>query len=276
MVLGFLLFCLFSLNVPAQKIAVLTPDKTARSQIFAAALGKLLSENYKVLDFALSEAAFRSAVYENFFNLSASEAKNIGAAVGCNYFLLVKQEVLRRSSLQKEEYYESYAVIYLVSSRTGNLVFWKLSSFEAGNPLAAEEKLFDSVDSLTKEISDRLQAAKIKEIQASDNLNIEELPPENTPEAKNFRPPLPYRRIKPEYTETADFYNIEATVDILVDVDADGRILRTEVTHWAGYGLDESVEEAVRKMNWRPAERNGKRLPARILLRYNFRDIEDE
>ena len=87
---------------------------------------------------------------------------------------------------------------------------------------------------------------------------IEEVPNENTPEAKNFRPPLPYRRISPEYTKIANYYDVEATVDILIDVDADGKILKTEIVRWAGYGLDESVTETVRKMNWRPAERNRK------------------
>ena len=271
--------CVFALilafPVFAQKIAVLTPDQTVGSQIFAARLEKSLSQNYNILDASLSEAAFRSNSYENPFNLSSTEAKNIGARVGCNYFLLVKYETLRRSSFKKDEYYESYAVIYAVSSRTGNLVFWKLNSFEADKPSAAEKKLFDSIDATAKEISDNLQAAKYREITQTENRNIEELPLENSPEAKNFRPPLPYRRIKPEYTATANFYDIEATVDISVDVDENGKILRTEITRWAGYGLDESVTEAVRKMNWRPATRSGKLLPLRILLRYNFKNIED-
>ena len=275
-----LLLCAFALilafPVFAQKIAVLTPDKTAGSQIFAAELGKSLSQDYKVLDASLSEAAFRSNSYENPFNLSSTEAKNIGARVGCNYFLLVKSETLRRSSFKKDEYYESYAVVYAVSSRTGNLVFWKLNSFETDKLSEAEKKLFDSMNALVKEISDSLQTAKNREILQTGSRNIEELPLENSPEAKNFRPPLPYRRISPIYTATANFYDIEATVDILVDVDETGKILRTEITRWAGYGLDESVMEAVRKMNWRPAERSGKTLPMRILLRYNFKNIEDE
>ncbi len=273
------LVCLLGLlvsSITAQKIAVLTPDKTVGGQFFAAQLGKSLSRDYKILDTALSEAAFRSNSYENPFNLSSTEAKNIGAAIGCNYFLLVKYETLRRSSFKRDEYYESYAVIFAVSSRTGNLVFWKLNSFEADKPSEAEKKLFDSIGALAKEISDALQAAKNREITQSPERKIEEPPSENSPETKNFRPPLPFRRIKPEYTAQANFYDIEATVDILVDVDETGKILRSEITRWAGYGLDESVMEAVRKMNWRPAQRSGKTLPMRILLRYNFKNIEDE
>lgn len=275
-----ILFCLLAahcllLSAHAQKVAVLTPDKTARSQAFAVELEKFLSPDYKILDASLSEAAFAAGVYENSFNLSTAEAKTIGARVGCHYFLLIKYETLRRSSFKREAYYESYAVVYAVSARTGNLVFWKLNSFEAAQPSESEKKLFDSGRALAKEISGVLRAANNREIKPSDDRTIDEPPAENSPEAGNFRPPLPFRRIKPEYTAQANFYNVEATVDILVDVDETGKILKTEIARWAGYGLDESVAEAVRKMNWRPAERGGKTLPMRILLRYNFKDIED-
>lgn len=274
-VVFFAFFLLFSINISAQTIAVLTPERTVWSQAFAAEIEKYLSPDFKILDSDLSSVAFRAVAYENPFNLSLTEAKTIGAAIGCRYFLLVKSETLRRSTFKREEYYESYAVVYAVSARTGNLVFWKLNSTEAGHPSEAEKNLFDSARPLAEEISDALQAAKTAEMTQSDPRKIEEPPAENSPEAKNFRPPMPFRRIKPEYPAPANSYNIAVTVDISVDVDEFGKILRTEITRWAGYGLDESVTEAVRKMNWRPAERGGKTLPMRILLRYNFKDIED-
>ncbi len=104
----------------------------------------------------------------------------------------------------------------------------------------------------------------------------EELPDENSPEAKNFRTPLPYRRLSPEYTAMANLYDITATVDSLVDLDENGKITRIEITRWAGYGLDESVAATIRKMQWRAAERNGKQLPIRVLLRYNFKKIDHD
>jgi hypothetical protein len=61
-----------------------------------------------------------------------------------------------------------------------------------------------------------------------------------------------------------------------VDIDAEGRIAASRIVRWAGFGLDESVEKAVRSMNWRPAMRNGKSLPMRVLLRYNFRKVEKD
>ena len=105
---------------------------------------------------------------------------------------------------------------------------------------------------------------------------IEEMPADDSPAAKNFRSPLPYRRLSPQYTTTAYLYSVAATVDIEVDFDETGKILRTEIVRWAGFGLDEAVTETVRKMNWRPATRAGKPLPIRVLLRYNFKKIEEE
>jgi hypothetical protein len=50
----------------------------------------------------------------------------------------------------------------------------------------------------------------------------------------------------------------------------------SKIVRWAGFGLEEAVERAVRSMNWRPAMRNGKALPMRVLLRYNFRKVEKD
>ena len=258
-----------------QKIAVLIPDKSLQSQMLMPKLKTFLAQNFKVLDDSLSEAAFRSVTYENPFNLSLKEAKNLGTAIGCDYFLLVKTQTLRRYSFEKKEFYESFAAVYMVSSRTGRLVFWKLATFEAEDSQNAEKKLFASISNLATEISQKLKVVAKEANQLSAD-NFEQLPNENSPEAKDFRPPLPYKRIRPEYTKTANLYSIEATVDIEADIDENGNVAHSEIIRWAGFGLDESVAETVRKMNWRPAERSGKSLPTRVLLRYNFKKIADD
>ncbi len=264
-------------GVSAQsKIAVLVPEKNVQSQTFAGALEDSLASSLKVLDNSLSEAAYRSKNYEKPFNLSLDEAKGVGLVAGCDYFLLIKAENLRRNSLSKGEFYESYAVVFTVSSRTGRLVFWKLNSFESANQKDADKKLFDSIDSLSSEISAKLKIAKNEESNEKPARNIEKLPEENSSEAKNFRPPLPYKRFRPAYTPIANLYAVEATVDAEIDIDENGKILKVEIVRWAGFGLDDSVAETIKKMNWRPAERNGKTLPMRVLLRYNFKKIESE
>ncbi len=271
--------CAFALilfsSVSARKIAVLSPEKTGLSESFAENLKTSLAEEFKTLNSSLSETAFLSASVEKPFNMTAEEAKIVGAAIGCDFFVLVKSETLRRYSSEKKQYFESFAAVYTVSARTGRLVFWKLQSFNGFDSKTPEKLLFDSTGDLAKEISDKLLQSGKAELDEK-RAKLEEVPDENSPAAKNFRSPLPYRRISPQYTSTAYLYSVAATVDIEVDFDENGQILRTEIVRWAGFGLDESVTETVRKMNWRPATRGGKPLPIRVLLRYNFKKIEKE
>jgi TonB family protein len=269
------LIFLFVSNLAAQKIAVLVPEKNEQSAGFAEKLETSLSAKFKVLDSSLSETAFRSANYETPFNLTTKEAKIIGAGIGCDYFLLIKAANQRRSTFAKPEFYESYAAVYVISSRTGRLVFWKLQSFEAETPAKADKALFASSDDLPAEIFEKLKTVSKDELNEKPSQNIEELPAEESAETKNFRPPLPYKRIKPEYTKTAYLYSIEATVEIEIEVDETGKLLKTEIVRWAGFGLDESVTETIRKMQWRAADRNGKTLRMRVLLRYNFKKLAE-
>ena len=274
------LSCAFALilfsSVSAQKIAVIAPEKVGQSKAFAEKLADSLSEKFKVLDSSLSETAFRSADFEKPFNLTTVEAKTVASAIGCDYFLLVKAQNLRRASLSKAENYESYAAVFVVSSRTGRLIFWKLQRAEAETPAKTDRELLASTENLSAEIFEKIKTLGKDELTEKPPQNIAELPDENSLEAKNFRPPLPYLRIKPEYTSTAYLYGIEATVDIEIEVSETGKILKTEIVRWAGYGLDESVTETILKMQWRPADRNGKTLPMRVLLRYNFKKVEKE
>lgn len=255
---------------------MIVPEKSETAQKFADKLETSLSSKFKVLDASMSETAFRSVAVESVFNQTTDEAKTIGAAVGCDYFLLVKAQDQRRVSLERGEYFESFAPVYVVSARTGRLVFWKIQTFEAVKQIDANKLLLASTDELAQEIAVKLRSISSAELSEKVSVKIAEVPPENSPESKDFRPPLPFKRIKPPYTKLADLYRVAATVDILVDVDEKGAILRTEIVRWAGFGLDEAVDATVRQMNWRGAEKNGKFLPMRVLLRYNFKKIEKE
>ena len=83
--------------------------------------------------------------------------------------------------------------------------------------------------------------------------------------------PRPYRRLRPEYPESAARADVEAIVDVLVDVRADGEVGDVRVARWAGFGLDDITVATVRKMHFFPAKKNGSPVPMRVLLRYNFR-----
>lgn len=268
-----LLLCVLALNFPlaAQRIAILTPDKAESSRTFAGSLTEKTSLH--VLDSDLSEVAFRSVSLTDSFNLTRDEAKLIGAAIGCDYFIVTRSATQRRSSFQRKEYYEAFAAVHIFSSRSGRMVRWLLPRFEAAKPDTAAKALDISIPTIAAEMDAALLRINKAEIDEPPLPAMEEPPEAASPLAKGFRAPIPFRRIKPEYTEIAGLFDITATVEITVDLDAAGTILRTEITRWAGYGLDESVEKTVRAMNWRPAERNGKPLPMRFLLRYNFKKV---
>ena len=101
---------------------------------------------------------------------------------------------------------------------------------------------------------------------------IDEAPDdEKTAAAEGLRLPRPYRRFTPAYPESAAKAEAEATVDVLVDLDHEGEVTRVEVARWAGFGLDESTVETVKRLHFFPAKRDGVAIPLRVLLRYNFR-----
>ncbi len=248
-------------------LAILTPDNDENSQRVSRLLAADLTGKFKIIDSGLADSAFRSAGISEPFNQTIETAQTLASSIGCEYFLLIKARNDRRNAYQRPDYYESTAAIFVVNGRSGIFRDWKFYRYEAASAVDAD-KLFDSaIGAISNDIVASINAATDKN--AADTHIAE--PPDPAP--VTFRAPIPYKRMKPKYTEQAAIYEIEATVDILVDVGADGSILGTDIVRWAGYGLDESVAENVRQMNWRPAEIDGKRLPMRILLRYNFKNV---
>lgn len=263
-------------TIEAQRVAVLSPDKTAASSTFTETFTGALADRVRMVDAALAEAAFVSAKYSEPFNMTTDDARRLGAAIGCDYFILLRSATIRRSSSKRPEYYESTAPVYVVSTRTGRLVLWRLQRFEAATPGEAEKQLAASAPVLASAVADRLPGVTREELDEKTPAGIEEVPEPGSPAARDLRAPVPYRRLKPAYSGEAAFYEIKAVVDVEVDLDAAGEILRTQIVRWAGYGLDDEVVETVRHMNWRPAMRAGKPLPMRFLLRYNFKKIEKD
>lgn len=252
----------------AQKLAIVAPDQSVQTQKYASQLSNSLSSNLSVLDNDMSLAAFRSVKSENAFNLTTTRANLAAEVIGCDYFLLVRSGTLRRTSFAKPEFYESFVTVFLVNGRSGRLVHWDLTSHEADSPAESERLLFASSGSVAADIAGQLEKAT-----SVGTAPIAKLPEADSSDAKDFRPPMPYKRIKPEYPRKAYLYDIRATVDAVVDVDQNGEITAVKIERWAGFGLDESVIETVRKMNWRPAMRTGKTLPMSVLLRYNFTKV---
>lgn len=259
--------------ITAQRIAVVAPAGNAPAASYADALHSTFPKDVRLIDREAAETAIASLGLAQPFNLSSAEAANAGKVVGCDIMLLVRADTVRRSSFERPVYWEAYAAVYLVSCRTGRLALWRLSTNTADDASEAETLLRSGAASLAVDVAGIAAAAFRGEVYGPEKPRLEELPAPDLNASKDFRPPVPFRRIKPEYTDEAFLYDVRATVEIEVDIDASGAITRTEIVRWAGFGLENSVEKAVRSMNWRPAERNGRPLPMRVVLRYNFTKV---
>lgn len=228
----------------------------------------------------MSRAAAKGIGYTGSLNLSASEARDLGAALATEFYIIGDAQTLRRSSFQRPVYYEAYCSIFLVSARTGKLIFWDRPSFENSEATRAEALLSQH---LSGEVFTRRLIASIRKAHEDERIQraslpvaaeavIEEAPEdEKIAEVQGIRLPRPYRRLRPDYPETAARAEAEAIVDVVVDVGADGEVGEVQIVRWAGFGLDESTVATVRQLHFFPAMRNGTPIPMRVLLRYNFR-----
>src|SRR5215211_5108751 len=106
-------------------------------------LGSVVGGDTKltILDRGLSRAAARGVGYAGSLNLTLAEARALGAAVGCDFFITGDAQTLRRSSSARPVYFESYATLFLVSAQTGRLVLWLRPTAEADTAEAAEAGL---------------------------------------------------------------------------------------------------------------------------------------
>ena len=233
-----------------------------------------------VADSDLSRAAAKGIGYSGSLNLSLSEARDLGAALATEFYILGDAQTLRRSSFESPVYYESYCSIFLVSARTGRLLLWERPGFEDAEATKAEQRLsqYLSDNALFRRLIDIIKKTHAEEriqrtvLSTAAEAVIEEAPDdEKAAEVQGIRTPRPYRRLRPEYPQSAARADAEATVDVVVDVGADGEVGDIEIVRWAGFGLDESTIATVRQLHFFPAMKNGTPVAMRVMLRYNFR-----
>jgi TonB family protein len=234
----------------------------------------------QVADADLSRAAAKGIGYSGSLNLTLNEARDLGAALATEFYIIGDAQTLRRSSFEKPVYFESYCSIFLVSTRTGKLLLWDRPSFENDEATRAEallsQHLSDDafINRLIAIISKTKQEERIQSAVLSTAVDavIEEAPEdEKVAATQGIRLPRPYRRLRPGYPDTAARAEAEAVVDVAVDVGADGEVGEVQIVRWAGFGLDESTVATVRQLHFFPAMKDSAPIPMRVLLRYNFR-----
>ncbi len=234
---------------------------------------------FAVIDRDQTRAAGLGAGFEGSLNLTIQQARDLGAAMGCDFYFIGEAQTLRRSPSTKPLYYESYATVFLVSARTGRLILWERPTVQRDAPAESEKALLAILSSGETRQRYILAMRRAQEDERAERVNavesgpqiIEVMSDDDNNTNLEVRAPRPYRRLKPPYPETAARAEVEATVDVLVDIDARGEVGRVEIARWAGYGLDQSVIDTVRQMHFFPAMREGVAIPMRVLLRYNFR-----
>ncbi|HEX8338703.1 MAG TPA: energy transducer TonB [Pyrinomonadaceae bacterium] len=263
------------LDVGEKPVAARAAERLAKALGSAAVTGLKLN----VLDRDLSRAAARGVGYAGSLNMTLGEARALGAAVGCDFFLTGDAQTVRRSSSARAVYYESYASVFVVSAHTGRLVLWDRPAAEADAAEAAEAALLARLDTVAAaryvaavaEAAGREERERFAREEVGAAAVIDLSTDEGASSNRDLREPAPYRRLRPAYTDAASRAEAEATVDALVEIGADGEVSDVRVVRWAGFGLDEEVVATVRRMHFRPAERDGEPVPVRVLLRYNFR-----
>jgi TonB family protein len=273
-------------SVQRTSVAVLDFGETQMGRRAANKLAAGLRSNAEMslADRDESRAAAQGLGYNGSLNLTLAEARNLGAALGTDFYLLGDAQTLRRSPSNRQAYYEAYASLFFVSTRTGRLVTWEFPSFEAASPDAAEKLLLTALGGDEMRYRYLIATRRAQEDERSERLRalehpsplIEDAPDEASPTAAGLRLPAPYRRLQPAYPEIAARAGAEAVVDVQVEVDAAGEVGRVDVVRWAGCGLDEATVQTVRRLHFRPAMRDGVNVPLRVLLRYNFRRPVEE
>ena len=237
-------------------------------------------KDFLLADADLTRSAAMGVGYAGSLNLTLSDARDLGAALATDYYLLGDAQVLRRSSFEKPVYFEAYCSVFLVSSRTGRLLFWNRPSFVNDDPAQARDQLLRELSNgaLGDHLAVVVRRASEDERTERSIIPTSPLPliteaPDDEKEAaaQGMRLPRPYRRLRPEYPKSAAAAEAEATVDVTVDVGADGEVGDVQVVRWAGFGLDDATVATVKQMHFFPAMKNGTAIPMRVLLRYNFR-----
>src|SRR5688572_8374459 len=112
------LLALLAANAQAQNatVSVLDFGATPFAQKVSEKLRQHLSATKElvVADVDLTRASAKGIGYSGSLNLPVTEARDLGAALATEFYILGDAQTLRRSSSAKPAYYESYCSLFLV------------------------------------------------------------------------------------------------------------------------------------------------------------------
>lgn len=251
------------------------------ARLVEATLAEALTLDLRVtiMDGAQSRPALAGVGYDGSTNLSNEEARRVGSALGCDFFIIGKAETLTRSEREKQSHEETLIALMIVDGRSGQLAVFdliaeKATTTEASLQGAAKTLSARATDYVDRIVAFRAARSKIQALSSSADDPVEDIPDEGSSRSVGFNPPEFLNRVKPEYTNEADRANVSATVEATAVFRRNGQVGEVEITRWAGYGLDESAARAIRQLKFKPAARDGRPVSVRAVVRYNFRRVD--
>jgi TonB family protein len=255
------------------RVAVVDLSGDERGEV--AALLRSLARDFALVDEGQTRAAVRGAGYAGSLNLSRDEARALGMSIGCDFYILGKAQVARRIVSAEEFYYDALAGLFIIETRSGRLLRFAFAQARASLETEARAQLAALVTERWPPCAAAIAAARQQRLE---EINTAPRPPREVIEVltddvaePGLALPVFYQRLKPAYTEEAGLAGIEATVELEAVFGEDGRVGEIEVVRWAGFGLDEAAVATAKQLRFKPAERDGKKLSMRALVRYNFR-----
>ena len=253
------------------RVAIVDAGATARE--IRETLAGALRGPATVLDAGLVDAALAGAGYAGSTNLTLEEARRLGRVAGADALALVVARDFERPSDNESTRWECAVGLFLVDSRSGALLRYRGVAGVGEDRATARRAACAAAQAEA--------AAWVDVVDAAERRRLEGPGPAGDPAAVDFVtnpeggadlvPPRFCQRPAPRFTDEADRMRVVATVDLIVQFNADGTYGPIDVVRWAGFGLDEASIEAVRARKFWPARRSGAPVAARALLRYNFR-----
>jgi TonB family protein len=210
--------------------------------------------------------------------MSRDEARRVGSAIGCDFFITGKAEAITRSASAGDPFGQALIGVMIIDSPSGRLAAFDFIEEKSATPAQAMDRAVNTLARRASSLIDQMisfRAARERVAQPVEVERVEDLPEEGSPRAAGFHPPEFLNRAKPEYTNQAESADINATVEASVIFRANGEVGRIEIIRWAGFGLDESAIKAIRQLKFKPATRDGNPVSVRATVQYNFRRINE-
>ncbi len=238
-------------------------------------LRSLISEEEGIAlrDPAIVQSAIRGFGYDGSLNLTVEQAHRLGAAIGCDYYILGRGRIDAVSVASDERIYRAWVALFFVNARNGELALFTFAVEERTHQHEAARALMvtlgQKMSRALRQIAHRPLAVRRPHAEPARVIDIDDpdaLPPHVTPPRILLSP-------KPAYTRWAHIADVTATVELRVTFLPDGRLGPIDVVRWAGFGLDESARQAARRIRFRPATLDGRPVAARAIVRYEFRLI---